>query len=84
MYQHQDFIDNPGKYRLFKTARVAQNVFTHNGQNDLSAGTFVSLEFFGALRNQLRRRDEPVFSIKTQDGQFWGHLYASGLTDFCL
>jgi hypothetical protein len=84
MYRHQDFTDNPGKYRLFKTAAVAQNIFTHNGEHDLSAGAYVGVEFFAVQRNQLRRREEPVYSIKTQDGQFWGHLYASALADFCL
>lgn len=79
-YDHQDFISNPGKYKIFKTARVAGNIFTHNGEQDLAAGTFVAIKYLCTARNQMYRRNEPVYSIIGHDRD----LYANALSNFVL
>jgi len=82
-FNHQDFVSNPEKYRLFATARVASNVFTENGKSDLREDEPVAVFFQFNARNQLYRRSEPVYEIQ-KDGKFWGFLYASALKDFVL
>lgn len=82
-YDPKDYAANPSKYQLFKTARVASHVFTENGESDLAHGQYVAVQFFRSAWNQLRRREEPVFSV-TANGKVWGMLYASALSDFCL
>ena len=42
-YDPQDFAANPGKYHLFKTARIARNVVTRNGEADLPKGAHVGV-----------------------------------------
>lgn len=83
MFDFQDFAANPGKYQLFRTARVPAHVFTANGENDIPAGAIVGVKFRCIARNQMRRREEPVYSV-TVNGQFWGDMYASGLDHFTL
>jgi hypothetical protein len=84
MYQQKDFETNPAKYTMFSTAVVAKNVFTENGANDLPVGTHVAVKYHATVRNQLFRRDEPVYAIYKQGGEFWGHLYANALDNFVL
>ncbi len=79
-FDHTDFIRAPIKYRLFKTAKVRNHVHTHNGESDLEAGQYVGLEYAGTVRNQLYRREEPIYRIKGTDHT----LYATNLCDFCL
>ena len=81
---HKDFALNPKKYELFKTAVIESSIFTENGESDLAVGTIVGVKFDGVRRNQLRRRDEPVYEITLQSGKFWGYLFANALTDFVL
>ncbi len=79
-YDHAEYVDAPIKYQLFRTAKVQNHVVTHNGEADLEAGQWVGLEYAGTVRNQLYRRDEPIYHIKGTEHT----LYASNLTDFCL
>jgi hypothetical protein len=79
-FDHADYVNAPIKYQLFKTAKVRNHVLTHNGESDLEAGACVGLEYAGIVRNQLYRRDEPIYHIKGTEHT----LYASNLTDFCL
>jgi len=81
---YQDYKANPGKYPLFKTAVVAQSVFTENGTADLPEGTIVGVTFDAVRRNAMFRRDEPVYAITLQDGRMWGYLFGHALTDFVL
>jgi hypothetical protein len=77
-YEHADFLANPTKYTLFKTATTTTHFFCENG-NDVPKGTIVGLEFFGVKRNQLYKRDEPVYKLNT------GHVvYANNLHRFVL
>jgi len=71
------------KETLYRTARVKNSVFTHNGEADLKAGQFVAVTFLRRAWNQMHRREEPVYSITT-GGKVWGYMYANNLTDFCL
>jgi hypothetical protein len=76
-YDPKDFAQDPGKYRLFKTAVTRSVIINENGHVD--AGTVVGLTYLGVARNQLYRRSEPIYKLTTGDV-----CYANGLTDFCL
>jgi hypothetical protein len=77
-YDHADFVANPRKYQLYTSADVARNLFGENGA-DVPAGTPVGVKFIGVRRNQLYKRDEPVYQITT------GHVvYANALSSFVL
>lgn len=79
-YDAKDFAANPGKYRLFQTARIAKHVFTHNGEHDLPEGEHVGIVFRCEAFNPMFRRMEPVYTIKGKDRD----LYANALGDFVL
>jgi len=79
-FDTKDYAANPGKYRLFQTARIASNVFTHNADNDLREGEYVGIKYFCDAYNKLYRRTEPVYHIIGKDCD----LYANALADFCL
>ena len=77
-YEHKDFLANPTKYTLFKTATTATHFFGENG-DDVPKGTIVGLECLGTRRNQLYKRDEPIYKLHT------GHVvYANSLHQFVL
>lgn len=71
------------KGELYRTARIKNHVFTHDGETDLEAGQYVAVQFVLRAWNQLYRREESVYSITT-GGKVWGMMYASNLTEFCL
>ena len=77
-YEHKDFLANPTKYSLFKTATTRVNFFGENGA-DVLEGTIVGLEYLGVRCNQLYKRDEPIYRLNT------GHtVYANSLVNFVL
>lgn len=77
-YEHKDFLANPKKYSLFKTATTRANFFGENGA-DVPENTIVGLEYLGVKRNQLYKRDEPIYRLNT------GHtVYANSLFNFVL
>ena len=77
-YDHKDFLSNPKKYSLYKTATTRANFFGANG-DDVAEGTIVGLDYLGVRRNQLYKRDEPIYRLNT------GHtVYASSLVNFVL
>ena len=76
-FDYKDYVANPRKYELFKTATVRDTIINEIGE--VTAGTIVSLEYLGARRNQLYRRDEPIYRLDTGD-----LCYATNLADFCL
>lgn len=76
-YDHRDFERNPKKYEMFKTAIVRNTMIHENGET--REGTIVGLRFAGVKRNQLYRRDEPVYVLSTGDV-----CYANNLHSFCL
>lgn len=83
MYDPRDFAANPGKYQLFKTATVARSIFTHNAEHDIPEGTIVGLRYICTARNQLFRRDEPVYAL-TRNGSEDVTVYGNTLTGFTL
>lgn len=77
-YDHSDFLANPRKYEIYSSAEVARNLFGENG-DDVPEGTPVGVKFMGVVRNQLHKRDEPIYKLTT------GHVvYANALSDFVL
>lgn len=76
-FNFQDFQRNPKKYELFKTATV-RNTMVHQDGETLE-GTIVGIRFAGVKRNQLYRRDEPVYVLSTGDV-----CYANNLHSFTL
>lgn len=83
MFDHSDFLANPGKYQFFKTAKLSSHVFTQNGEHDLEAGQYVAIKHIRNAWNGLRHRVEPVYSI-TANGSVWGVMFASNLSEFVL
>ena len=79
-YDPRDFATNPRKYELFKTATIARDIITHNGDDDIKAGTHVGIEYFRTAPNPLFRREEPVYRLAGTQR----HLYANCFADFVL
>lgn len=79
-FDHSDFARDAKKYGLFRTAKVARHIIS---EPTFNAGEYVALRFFGVRRNQLFRRDEPVYEITATDGRST-YAYAAALADFCL
>lgn len=76
-FNFQDFERNPKKYELFKTATVRNTMIHQDGET--LEGTIVGIRFAGVKRNQLYRRDEPVYVLSTGDV-----CYANNLHSFTL
>ena len=76
-FDHQDFTRNPKKYELFKTATVRNTMINEDGET--REGTIVGLRFAGVKRNQLYRRNEPVYALSTGE-----MCYANNLHSFVL
>lgn len=76
-FNYKDYVANPRKYELFKTAAIRDTIVNETGV--VGAGTIVGIEYLGARRNQLYRRDEPIYRLSTGDV-----CYATNLTDFVL
>lgn len=83
MYNPKDYFENPGKYKLFRSARIARHVFTANGAADLAAGEYVSIKYRCEAFNSMYGRYEPVYTIvNTEHGA--RDVYANTLTNFIL
>ena len=76
-FDHNDYQQNPGKYRLFKTAELRFTII--NEGDGVPAGTIVGIEYCGDVYNRLHRRTEPVYRLSTGDNSF-----ANGLQNFTL
>ena len=85
-YSHEDFQQNPGKYSLFRTARIAQEI---PSSPEFAVGQVVNIRYFTTQINKVRNNVEmPVYEVwvgaadclKTSPSM----LYASALKDFCL
>lgn len=77
-YSQSDFDQNPGKYRLFKTARIAVNI----PNSDLHIGQYVAIQYLDARIDQSQPRDPltPIFEVTGLKH----YLFARSLADFCL
>lgn len=84
-FNHADYQANPGKYRLFKTATIAGNIVTHNGEHDLPEGQIVGVKYRFDAFNAMYRRTEPVYTVTGPFGSLASRdLYANALADFVL
>ena len=86
-YDKNDYFQNPGKYKLFRSARIARHIFTENGTNDLAAGEFVSIKYRCEALNKMHGRYEPVYTIvNTEHGvpSEARDVYANNLASFVL
>lgn len=82
-FDQKDFTNNPLKYELFKTARIASHIFTHNGEHDLVEGTPVAIQYLRTDFNSVYRQDMPIYYVSTSN-HFHGCMYATTLADFVL
>jgi hypothetical protein len=75
-YSQSDFDQNPNKYKLFKTARMAVNV------DNLTIGQDVSIRYLDARIDRSQPRDPltPIFEVVGLKH----YVFARALADFCL
>ena len=87
MYSQKDYSENPKKYQLFKSARIARQIITENGEDDLNAGEFVSIKYRCEAFNRMYGRYEPVYTITNTERGIPTEsrdVYANNLTNFVL
>lgn len=85
-YDHNDFVQNPGKYVLFRTARIAEAI---SSIPDLAVGRIVNIRYFTTQRNIPRGNVEmPIYHVWTDDNEDLKNspamLYACALEGFVL
>lgn len=85
-YSQQDFQQHPEKYKLFKTARIAQEI---HSLPDLQVGQMVRIRYFDAKINTYRGSVRmPIFQVWTDNDMDLkacpAMLYAVALGDFAL
>ncbi len=75
-YSQSDFDQNPGKYKLFKTARMAVNV------DNLTIGQDVAIRYLDARIDCSQPRDPltPIYEVVGLKH----YVFARALADFCL
>jgi len=71
-----------GNESQYRTAIVAQHVFTLNGEKDLRRGQVVGVRYLRHDFHKLLRRDVAVYMVSTATGGEWGELYAPALSRF--
>jgi hypothetical protein len=60
-YSHEDFVQNPGKYALFRTARIAEAI---SSSPELAVGQIVSIRYFATQLNKVRGDvDMPIYQV---------------------
>lgn len=69
-FNHQDYLQNQGKYKLFKTAIVDCTIFNESGTVD--KGTVVGLEFVEDVYSPFYRKTLPLYKLSTGD-YCWGN-----------
>lgn len=81
-YDHQDYINNPEKYKLYKSARIA-----HPDNTELAMNLIVTIRYFASVWNNHYNDNIPVYEVwavingvKTTPQK----LYACALADFVL
>jgi hypothetical protein len=77
-YDQTDFERNPDKYRLFKTARIAEAPLA---EDDYHVGRMVSIEYLDR-RTDAVVAGSPVMPVYAVDGKFY--LFARALADLAL
>lgn len=76
-FDYSDYLSNPKKYQLFKTATVSNLIVSQEGS--VPKGTIVGLKHLGERFNPLYRRTEPLYALSTGDV-----CYANNLHSFVL
>ena len=60
-YDHRDFLDNPGKYVLFRTARIAEAI---SSSPELAVGQIVKIQYFTTRLNKVQGDvDMPIYQV---------------------
>lgn len=85
-YSQDDYERNPGKYRLFRTARIAEEI---KSLPEFRVGALVSIRFYDARINAARgNATMPIFQAWTDDNEDLkanpALVFACALGDFCL
>ena len=76
-FSHSDYIANPGKYRLFATARIAVDIPC----TEYKAGDYVSIRHFDDRPNAVYIGDPmyPIFAVNEDI-----YLFGNALCEFVL
>lgn len=81
-FDPKDFERNPEKYKLFKTARIAETI---KSASRLYEGRMVKIRHFDNKINVARgKATMPVYAVKTDDDDEETYVYACALRDFCM
>lgn len=85
-YSHDDFVQNPGKYVLFRTARIAEAI---SSIPELTVGRIVNIRYFATQLNKVRGNVEmPIYQVWTDDNEDLREspamVYACALGGFVL
>jgi hypothetical protein len=81
VFNHTDYLTNPKKYELFKTATVKGDIYTDSGKV-LAKGDIVQVEYVRRLPNSLYGRVEPTYKVFSEHHEH--EMFASALADFVL
>jgi hypothetical protein len=69
-FDHKDYLKNPNKYKLFKTAVVDCTILNESGV--VNKGTVVGLEYIENKYSSFYRKTLPLYKLST--GDFcWGN-----------
>lgn len=85
-YSHEDFVQNPGKYALFRTARIAEAI---SSSPELAVGQIVRIKYFTSRLNKVRGDVEmPIYQVWPDNNEDLKvspvMLYACALEGFTL
>ncbi len=78
-YNHQDFINNPNKYKLFKTAVVKNRIINTDGT--IEPDTVVGITYIENKYNRMYLRTEPLYLLHIGE---YCLCYANNLHSFVL
>lgn len=83
-FDPKDYAADPAKYRLFRTAIVAESILT---LPDLKPGQCVAIEWHSDALNKPREAIMPIYKVRTSTEpaeEFPPMLFACALADFGL
>lgn len=86
-YSHEDFVQNPGKYTLFRSARIAEPL--HNIHPEFTVGRLVHVRYYATVLNKARGNVEmPVYQVWIDSNEDMKEspamVYACALEGFAL
>lgn len=81
-YDQADFDKNPGKYRLFKTAKIVEEVLS---APELKVGEIYNISYYGTAVNTARAGVEmPIYKVWANDAEESTLVYGCVLGDFVM